>query len=535
MTQKTSSAIQAVLYCRVSSVKQTVVGTGLDSQETRCREFARMKGYEVAQVFSDDVSGSLTDRPGMKAMLAWLRRRRVKGSVVIIDDVSRLARGLQAHLELRNAITRAGGVLESPSIEFGEDPDSILVENLLASVSQHQRQKNGEQTKNRMKARVQNGYWVMQAPAGYRYERVTGRGKMLVRDEPVASVVREALEGFASGRFETQADVQRFLDGNPLFPRDRRGVIRNHRVTILLKQCLYAGYLEMPRWGIALLPAQHEPLISFETYRKIQDRLAGGAYAPRQRNMNEDFPLRGYVLCDDCGTPLTACWSKGQYRRHPYYLCPKRGCASYGKSIRRDVIEGEFETLLRSMTPSQALFSIASKMFRKLWDRRMAQMEDSVKAMGAQIIRIEKQVAQLLGRILDTDVPSVIAAYEERIRQLEEEKLLLKERMAGEGRPKTGFEHTLRTALTFLANPWNLWVSGKLEQRRTVLKLAFSERLRYARGRGLRTANLALPFKVLTAISGGENEMARPARFELTTSAFGGQHSIQLSYGRLII
>ena len=50
-------------------------------------------------------------------------------------------------------------------------------ENLLASVSQHQRQKNGEQTINRMRARTQNGYWVFQAPVGYRYDRTGGHGK----------------------------------------------------------------------------------------------------------------------------------------------------------------------------------------------------------------------------------------------------------------------------------------------------------------------------------------------------------------------
>lgn len=210
---------QAVIYCRVSSTKQTTVGDGLKSQETRCREFARMKGYTVIEVFKDDVSGSLIDRPGMKAMLAFLRKHRVHGVIVMIDDVSRLARGLEAHLELRGAIAKAGGILESPSIEFGEDPDSILVENLLASVSQHQRQKNGQQTKNRMRARVMNGYWVFQPPVGFKYQRVSGRGKMLVRDDPVASVVQEALEGYASGRFEAQADVMRFLQSNPLFPK----------------------------------------------------------------------------------------------------------------------------------------------------------------------------------------------------------------------------------------------------------------------------------------------------------------------------
>ena len=139
---------KAVIYCRVSSAKQTVRGDGLHSQETRCREFAKYKGYEVTEVFRDDTSGSLTSRPGMQAMLSYLSARRKEPHAVIIDDISRLARGLMAHFELRVKIGDAGGVLVSPSIEFGEDSDSQLVENLLASVSQHQRQKNGEQTVN---------------------------------------------------------------------------------------------------------------------------------------------------------------------------------------------------------------------------------------------------------------------------------------------------------------------------------------------------------------------------------------------------
>ncbi|MBX3630191.1 MAG: recombinase family protein [Nitrosomonas sp.] len=102
----------------------------------------------IAQVLQDEgVSGGLIDRPGIKALLAFLKQNRNQAYVVIIDDISRLARGLEAHIQLRTAISGAGGKLENPSIEFGEDSDSQLVENLLVSVSQHQRQKNGEQVK----------------------------------------------------------------------------------------------------------------------------------------------------------------------------------------------------------------------------------------------------------------------------------------------------------------------------------------------------------------------------------------------------
>ncbi len=151
---------KAIIYCRVSSPAQVRKGGGLGSQETRCREFAKHKGNDVVDVFKDEgATGSIIDRPGMQAMLKFLKSCKREEHFVIIDDISRLARGLEAHLQLRTSIDVAGGILVSPSIEFGEDSDSILVENLLASVSQHQRQKNAERTKNRMYARVMNGYW----------------------------------------------------------------------------------------------------------------------------------------------------------------------------------------------------------------------------------------------------------------------------------------------------------------------------------------------------------------------------------------
>lgn len=88
---------KAVIYCRVSSAAQTKRGDGLGSQDTRCREFARMKGYSVVARFDDDLSGKLVERPGMKSMLTFLRKHRSEQCIVLVDDISRLARDVEAH------------------------------------------------------------------------------------------------------------------------------------------------------------------------------------------------------------------------------------------------------------------------------------------------------------------------------------------------------------------------------------------------------------------------------------------------------
>ena len=187
-------------------------------------------GHDVVQVFSDDMSGKYAKRPEMDAMLPFLRKNRKQNPVVIIDDISRLARGLEAHLQLRASISDAGGRLESPSIEFGDDPDSIMVENLLATVTQHQREKNGQQTLNRMRGRMMNGYWVFHPPVAYKIEKQDVHGKILVPDEPNASHIREAFEGYASGRFASLSELKRFFERTNVFPKNKSGEVHLTRI-----------------------------------------------------------------------------------------------------------------------------------------------------------------------------------------------------------------------------------------------------------------------------------------------------------------
>ncbi len=517
-TKPKTNTATAVIYARVSSVAQMQKGHGLGSQETRCREFARMKGYEVAHVFCDEaVSGGLIDRPGMLAMLKYLKANRRSEHVVLIDDISRLARDMKAHLDLRDAIAAAGARLESPSIEFGEDSDSILVENLLASVSQHQRQKNAEQTRNRMRARIQNGYWPFISCMGLKHVHSPGRGKVLVRDEPLASIIQEAMEGFASGRFDTQAEVKRYLESCPAFPKNRAGMVRGSLVTEILTKPLYAGYVEAPDWGVSLRKGQHEGLVSFETFERIQKRLKDGARAPARTDLNADFPLRGAITCACCERPLTAAWSKSKTgKRHAYYACFNRACPEKGKSIKRDEIEGAFVAMLDSMSPAPTLFAMVRAMMKHGWDQRLAQAHAFAKSFADEAVKLDRQVESLLNRIVEATNPSVIAAYENKIASLERSKIVLEEKRLSVGQPRGTFEEMFELAMSFFANPSKLWHSGSHLHRRLVLKLTFAERLSYCRKSGFRTPEMALPFKALAGFRDGESRMAERVGFEPT-------------------
>ena len=509
---------KAVIYCRVSTKRQSEEGDGLDSQETRCREYAKANNLAVAEVFKDIKSGYSIHRPAMQEMLRFLRQSRREEMTVIIEDISRLARGMRAHMVLRDALDRTGAELRSPNIRFGEDADSEFFEYLMANVASYHRRKNGEQASSRSRARLLNGYYVNPIPPrGYKWIKApSGGGKIIVRNEPLASIITEALEGFASGRFQTKAEVKRFLEQQPEFPRNYRGEVTHQEVQRILSRVVYAGYIECEARDVSRRMGKHPALVSFETHQKIMQRLQDGAYVPARKNLNEDFPLRGFVACGDCGKPLTACWSKGRNTAYPYYYCVTKGCESRSKSIRRDVIEGEFKELVKSLQPSKAMFATAVSMFETLWNHRRDWQTARRSHLDARLRELDRETDKLVKRIVEVESSTVVSALEQRIKAVDAEKIVVREKAAKVALPKRPFDQALRTALAFLASPCDLWDSERFEHKRALLKLAFAERLQYVRNQGFRTAEIAFPFKALACPQAGSVKLAERVGFEPT-------------------
>jgi site-specific DNA recombinase len=199
-------ATKCLIYCRVSSQRQVDEGHGLDGQEKRCRDYAISQGYQIIDVFPDEaMSGGLFDRPGMKKLLNCLEKYQNEPEkvVVVFDDLKRFARDTEVHFGLKREIYGRNGRVECPNFKFEDSPEGKFVETVMAATSELERNQNKRQVKQKMKARIDLGFWPFCPPLGLANTKDPIRGKVLTNQEPLASIFKEAIEGFGSRKLMT--------------------------------------------------------------------------------------------------------------------------------------------------------------------------------------------------------------------------------------------------------------------------------------------------------------------------------------------
>lgn len=518
--QHTLTEWHALIVCRVSD-KSQLKGSGLDSQEHRCRQHAETNGYPVEAVFQETMSGgsSLLERPAIRDLFAFLDANRNDGKqyVVVFDDHKRFAREAENHLYLRRVLGERGVRIEFLNFTPDDTPEGKFTETLFAAQAQLEREQNARQTRQKSIARLEKGYWVFRAPIGYKYVNAQGGGKVLVRDEPIASAIQHALESYATGHFQSQVEVKRYLEAQPYVPKDLPdGQIRQWKIKTILENKIYAGIVEAPKWKIRARQGQHPALISLKMYQRIQERLNGKAIVHTRKDVSADFPLRGFIQCSGCGKRLSGSFAHGAYKKYAYYNCWNKKCVHYRKNIRKADLEGAFEALLKGLQPTQGLSNLVKAMFKDRWEQQAALAKQKAAELKALTTRNETKIEGLLDQIADATNPRLVTRYEKRITDLEMEQLMIAEKSAKLAQPRHSFESLYELSLQFLANPWKIWSSGRIDLQKIVLKLTFTDHLAYCKDEGLRTPQIARPFGVFQAFDDQKSCLVPLVRLERT-------------------
>ena len=112
-----------------------------------------------------------------------------------------------------------------------------------------------------------------------------------------------------------------------------------------------------------------EPLISEGLFTRVQARLSGKRTTEVHRRLDDpDFPLRRFVRCESCNTPLTGSSPRGRRKNYSSYSC-RKGCQ--GISVRKEALEGQFVRLLESLQPKPEYLNLFKAVVLDRWNNEL--------------------------------------------------------------------------------------------------------------------------------------------------------------------
>lgn len=509
-----------LVYARVSSKRQEIEGTGLQSQETRCIRGLEADKIPYEKSFLDSFSGGgdFMNRPAMRALIDYIDNNPHKNFVVIFDDLSRFARDTEFHLKLRAIFLARNVILKCLNYNFDDSEEGQFVETVFAAKNELDRKQNRRQVIQKQKARLENGYRAFHALKGYTRVKDALHGKIDVQNAD-AIYVKEALEGYASLRFVHKIDGARFLQEKGVISKGQSADKAITTFDAMLREVFFAGYIEYEPWGVARRIGHHVPVISLEVFEKNQRRLSKSSTGFVRQDVREDFELRGLVNCAFClTTKLTgAPTSNGKGNKQNYYKCPNKNCSMYGKSIRADVMHEQFNDLLKEIAPCSEVIEMAKAVMEDVWTTELNNRGKIKLSVISRKNEIEKEIEILASRISNASSGVLVRQYERLLEKLAVELEELEFELMSEYDYKIPNRTAVDEVLAALKSPYSVWCNYDVHQKQRFFSFIFESNLVYNKFEGYRTPNYSLPIRVFEEINTSKPVQVEMARIELAS------------------
>ncbi len=483
----------ALIYCRVSTVRQVERGTSLVSQEQVCCSKAEHDGFRVvdeAMFIERGESAKTTDRTQLQAMMKYATEHAKEIGIMYYYAIDRFSRDSGDFHMLRAYFKRLGIRCVSVTQPTDDTPAGRLVENMFSNIAQFDNEQRADRSRNGMIEAVKEGRFVWKAPTGFVNAMVNGK-KNIVSEEPLAGFIARGYFLVSNGYMPIEALRTLERDG---FRKKNGGKVSVTLWSKILHNPLYAGRIKA--FG-KIQQGCFKPIIEADLFDRVQAVLDGRNHKqPKYLMQREDFPLRGFLV-HSCGKRYLGSWSKGRTKRYAHYHC--RSCKK--TNISQETVHAEFDGFIsqHALKPELATLlkiAIEANMSSAAEDteRKRNELSHRIRELqGDQEVIMEKNIK---GVVDDDTARRMIGEKKKAITECGHELALLPT-------ASQRVSEVVDFGLQKLQDPRTAWHGFSLAQKQRFQTLLFPEGVTFDQGK-CRTAKTALILQLKTSLHEGE-------------------------------
>jgi site-specific DNA recombinase len=459
----------AIIYTRVSTKEQADTNTSLGTQKRYCENYAKTNGLNVVAYFGGThESAKSDDRKEFKRMLKYVKQ---SGSVgyIIVYSYDRFSRTGSSASQITHELLNQGIQVKAVTQEVDTTSASgKFQQNLFYMFSQFDNELRRDKTITAMSDLLRKGYWLWNPPIGYSNKKKFHKAVDwdIVIDEK-GKHLKKAFMWRLKNTY-TNAEIVRRLNAAGMR-------INEKRLHEIFKNPFYCGILVCKMLPGEIIEGKHKPIISKEDFLKINSE--SHPQVKEYKTDNDQLPLKQFVYCEACNTPLTGFLvkQKGLY----YYKCRTKGC-NCSKSAKK--LHEQFEQELSS-------YQVDSKYLEIIKDVMIYTYDSVTKEVRENETNIKKQLSILKTKIETIEERFAIGEIENGIykkfkTKYETEAKNLQSSIYSSTISSSNLKIAVNKALDMSSKLSEIWTSGDLYQKKKIQNLVFPSGIGYDKLKG---------------------------------------------------
>lgn len=453
------NATGAVVYTRVSSKEQADKNLSLETQRKAIEQYAERNNIHILGFFGGTYESAKTDgRKEFQRMLAFISEQQGRIGQILVYTLDRFSRTGGAAIKIASDLREQHGVSVFAVTQPTDtrNPSGILHQNIQLLFSEYDNQLRKQKAIAGLQEKFARGIWATRPPQGYDIVRSGGERKLVINEE--GKLLARAFQWKYEG-VKNEVIIER-LRGLGLS-------MYKQQLCKIFKKPFYCGVINHGILNGKIVEGQHERLIEpamFLAINKIKPTTLHGVPAGKE---NERLPLKAFVHCAGCRSPLTgyAVKKRGLY----YYKCPTAGCSC---NLNADKLHGDFAVFLQRIILNPQYHANMRAQLSLVLSTRTREYSALETQLKGKLTELQKKMDTLEEKYFVRNEVSkeIFEKFHERYNL---ESAQLSKQLANVSSLTTEVKHNTETGLERSISPFSLWQHSNVQQREKLGHLLF--------------------------------------------------------------